>query len=355
MGRNAEQAAKEAAANANSRSGGAFTATAHPLPAGAGWRISFTGNCNNGDLAVLNRVPAITGCVGAFCNEEEPEDPDIPPPGGGGGENPPPPVPATPTPPSSPALAPPPSGSPSPDPGSGSPAPSPNNPPTVSNPSASIRVGSTVPCTTNVYTTWTFSDAEDGSVQTGYHIQIDNNGTFGSPEYDSGSVTSSTKELHIPVGNQIAFNATYFWRLRARDSAGLWSNWQNGNSFATPLHARPTVGFSWSPQNPIQEQAVQFTDESTAAGGATIAEWSWTFNGGTPSLSTLKNPTTSFSSAGSKSVALSVTDSDNYSCSLQQSVTVVQSLPDVDEVPPSNIVGGLRSVGKHILAVIAGI
>ena len=192
----------------------------------------------------------------------------------------------------------------------------------------------TAPCTANIHFTWSFSDPEDGSTQTGYQLQVATNPGFGNPVFDSGSVTSSAKERYVGVGNPLSFNTNYYWRIRVRDSGGTWSSYANGVQFTTPEHAAPVVDFSWTPQNPSENEAIQFTDESSALGGATITGWNWSFTGGSPSSSSSQNPSTVFSGGGTKDATLTATDSDSFSCSLTQSVSVQLPLPDIDEVPP---------------------
>ncbi|MEX2008197.1 MAG: CARDB domain-containing protein, partial [Candidatus Spechtbacterales bacterium] len=216
-------------------------------------------------------------------------------------------------------------------------------PPEVVNPNRSIDVSRVVPCTTRVHFMWSFSDVQDGTTQTGYQLQIDNNSGFPSINYDTGSVTSSAKERYVTVGSQINFNTTYYWRIRVRDSGGLWSSYVSGSSFATPQHALPNTGFSWSPSQPVSGSEVQFSDKSTANGGAAITSWNWTFANASPAASSNQNPATTFVSAGSHSVTLEATDSDGLSCTLTQNVAIGFAFPEIDEVPPISSVGSSMS------------
>ena len=57
-------------------------------------------------------------------------------------------------------------------------------------------------------------------------------------------------------------------------------------------------------------QSISFTDNSFG----TIASWSWTFEGATPSTSTAQNPTNiNYSTAGDYDVTLTITDAEGYS------------------------------------------
>jgi len=77
--------------------------------------------------------------------------------------------------------------------------------------------------------------------------------------------------------------------------------------------------FTYSPTNPTAGTQIQFTDKSTGS----ITSWSWQFgDGGTSSQ---KNPTKTYSTAGSYNVKLTISDGTT-SNSMTQTVTVVASL-----------------------------
>ncbi len=69
---------------------------------------------------------------------------------------------------------------------------------------------------------------------------------------------------------------------------------------------QPTAGFTFNPASPRVGQNVMFTD--TSRGGSGINQWSWNFGDG--ATSTERNPIHSYSSLGSKTVTLTVTDSN---------------------------------------------
>ena len=71
----------------------------------------------------------------------------------------------------------------------------------------------------------------------------------------------------------------------------------------------PTASFTADQTNITASNAVQFTDTSTS-GSATITNWNWVFEGGTPSTSTSQNPSITYNTSGSFDVTLSVTSSD---------------------------------------------
>ena len=81
----------------------------------------------------------------------------------------------------------------------------------------------------------------------------------------------------------------------------------------------PTADFSYSPANPILGETVDFTDQSSDPGGA-IDEWSWNFGDG--NTSTVQNPSHQYSSEGTYTVTLTVTDNDGNTDSISNQVTV---------------------------------
>ncbi|OGZ61287.1 MAG: hypothetical protein A2932_02100 [Candidatus Spechtbacteria bacterium RIFCSPLOWO2_01_FULL_46_10] len=197
---------------------------------------------------------------------------------------------------------------------------------------------------------WSFLDVEDGSSQTAYELQVDNNPAYGSLEFNSGVITSSATTRLVTVStapgvNQLAFNTQYYWRVRVRDSQGEWSNYANGTVFTTPLHPYPQVNFSWSPSNPTEGEPAQFTDQTRFFGAPQA--WSWSisgaqYTGGTSSSS--QNPQVEFSGDGQKQAALAATDislasdpnSGTGQCSTSKAVNIQERLPEFEEVPPTS-------------------
>ena len=53
-----------------------------------------------------------------------------------------------------------------------------------------------------------------------YQIQVDNNADFSSPEIDATSLKNKYKPATMPFGD-------FYWRVRARDGAGVWGEWSN--------------------------------------------------------------------------------------------------------------------------------
>jgi hypothetical protein len=180
---------------------------------------------------------------------------------------------------------------------------------------------------------WQFNDP-DGDTQSAYQVQVDNNATFISPEDDSGKVFSSSQNYATPLG-KLSYNTTYYWRVMVWDSKGAPSSWISGPSFTTPLHAYPNVDFSWIPLNPSVGETVQFTDQSSCFDSDNQCNsWAWTFQDGNPSSSPQQNATTTFNSAGPKTVTLKVTDSDGFNCQNSKTVNAKPPLPKWKEIAP---------------------
>jgi len=86
------------------------------------------------------------------------------------------------------------------------------------------------------------------------------------------------------------------------------------------LHAN----FTYTPENPTTNDVIQFTDTSTDSDG-TIVSWSWNFGDG--NISTMQNPTHQYFTAGTYNVTLMITDNDNASNSLVQTIIIAEARP----------------------------
>lgn len=102
----------------------------------------------------------------------------------------------------------------------------------------------------------------------------------------------------------------------------------------------PIANFTSDKQYICPTMTVNFTDLSSFA----PTSWSWTFQGGTPATSTLQNPSISYATAGTYSVALSATNANGTSVmtkTLYITVSGVNNLPLVEgftstTFPPAN-------------------
>jgi hypothetical protein len=190
---------------------------------------------------------------------------------------------------------------------------------------------------------WKFSDAQNCLPQSAYRIQIDDNSDFSSPLVDTGKVNSQSESFWLqPPYPLLEWNKTYYWRLKVWNSKGHESDWILGPQFKTPSHPYPIPDFNFKPEKPTVNQVVQFFDQSqcfdtpgtTTCSVSTGDSFFWIFEKGNPSSSTNQNPTTTFSSVGTFSVTLKVTDSSGYSCTTSKSLQTTYPLPFWREIPP---------------------
>jgi len=72
--------------------------------------------------------------------------------------------------------------------------------------------------------------------------------------------------------------------------------------------AKPTADFDYSPATPDVGDVITFEDKSSAVAPATIETWAWDF--GDDSTSTLQDPTHTYTTMGTYTVSLTVTDSN---------------------------------------------
>lgn len=200
---------------------------------------------------------------------------------------------------------------------------------------------------------WSDYAALDGSTQQAFEIQVSDNDPF----FDPGNLVIDYSTDNPPpaypvdgslytvgLDEQLEYNKVYYWRVRVQSSAGDWSEYGitgpggESNCFATPLHAPPVCAFNMIPTPPILEQPTQFTDESITYGGSVVAEWDWDFGDGNTwtgsDILVHQDPEHTYSTQEPITVSLTITDSDGYSCSIQESTSVTLSLPEIKRVTP---------------------
>lgn len=113
----------------------------------------------------------------------------------------------------------------------------------------------------------------------------------------------------------------------------------NINISGTLSSLPPTASFSYAATNPCAGQNVVFSDMSTMSPTA----WSWTLTGATPSVSSVKNPTVSYASAGTYTVTLISTNAFGSSAPVSQVITV-NPLPTVAATSASAAICAGQSV-----------
>lgn len=117
---------------------------------------------------------------------------------------------------------------------------------------------------------------------------------------------------------------TYFWRVRAANTTypGV-SDASPCRTFKVTTTPAPVASFTWTPQAPKAGDNVSFTDTST--GNPT----SWTWNFGDNQTSTARNPSHIYTTAGTYTVTLTVTNSGGSNTTSRQ-INVSVAPPTVD-------------------------
>lgn len=190
---------------------------------------------------------------------------------------------------------------------------------------------------------WSNYVALDSSSQAAFQLQVDDDPLFGSPVVDE-TINSTASNYAIGLG-ELTYNVAYYWRVRVQSSNGDWSEWgttgtlgTETNCFRTPIHPAPVCDFTMSPATPALGVETQFTDTTQLFGGASVAQWSWTFGDGQSLIGSNplvhKNPKHTYNSVGNVTVILAITDSDGYSCSESRPMSVQQVLPEFERVIP---------------------
>jgi hypothetical protein len=90
---------------------------------------------------------------------------------------------------------------------------------TLSSPVNNSRISDNTPSFT-----WVFEDPDLDS-QAGYTVQIGDDPLFGSINYTSGDIFSPLENW---ISKSPITDGTWYWRVRAMDEYGLWSDWSEG-------------------------------------------------------------------------------------------------------------------------------
>ena len=178
---------------------------------------------------------------------------------------------------------------------------------------------------------WDFLD-DNGDTQYAYQVVITDQGT-GSVVKDTGKVVSSSGSYNVLLGT-LDFNKTYDWNVTVWESdLERLSAQADGQSFTTIKHAAPALSFSMAPARPSKDEEVTLTDTTTTSGGATKTAWDWDFSNvdGVTLLGPTDEPTVllTFTTSGAKNGILSVTDSDDLTCTKDSNSNSGDNLPNI--------------------------
>ena len=169
----------------------------------------------------------------------------------------------------------------------------------------------------------------------------------GSEWIEWGSLENKTNGTYSfnPPGD-FAYNTTYTHRASASDG-NLSSNSETWTFTTAPQNTTPnqppTAAFTYS----INDLTVTFTDGSTDSDG-TIASWNWSFGDG--QYSTTQNPQHTYSSYGTYSVNLTVTDNDGATNTVSESITLATGGGDTVS---SDINTWYLIIGIMVFAIVA--
>ena len=126
--------------------------------------------------------------------------------------------------------------------------------------------------------------------------------------------------------------------LAFRNLAGYGNNLyvDNINISGTAVPTAPTASFTSTPSSTsCTGQTVQYT--STSTGSPTT--YSWTFAGGTPSTSTIQNPTVTYSTAGTYNVVLTASNAAGSNTSTQNNYITINQTPSISGTTPGSRCG----------------
>lgn len=192
---------------------------------------------------------------------------------------------------------------------------------------------------------WEYFD-RDNDVQDRYEIHVSEDPNFPSADRFERIATSEVAGYTLDPThdatwqNQLDWNTTYYWRVRAHDG-NFWSDdWQEDSFVVNRTHPSPLVAFSHSPEQISVGEVVTFYDEddenSSQVYDASTPLYTWTFAGGDPGsiVTSSSTVTTTFEQQGNFLTNLEVTDGAGYSCSLEKTLDIKVPLPDWREVTP---------------------
>ncbi len=167
--------------------------------------------------------------------------------------------------------------------------------------------------------------ADITTVNKGGSVQF-TDASSGSPTSWSWTFAGGTPSTSAAQNPSVTYNTvgTYTVELTATNTAG--SDTETKTAFITVIDP-PVADFTADNTNINEGDAVQFTDASTG----TPTSWSWTFTGGTPATSTAQNPSVTYSTAGTYTVALTATNADGSDTEIKTNyITVTGTSTEVE-------------------------
>jgi PKD repeat protein len=161
------------------------------------------------------------------------------------------------------------------------------------------------------------------SIDPGNPLRIEMDGS-GSSDADDDTMIFEWKVngQDIAVGDyadyKFPYNNIYELQLKVTDQWGAYST--DTKQIDVAGSAAQQIVFEYSPIKPVAGQSVQFGANNTYIPGSTIASYAWDF--GDSSSGTGVAPTHTYSSAGTYTVELSVTDSNSHIFTMTKDIVV---------------------------------
>ncbi|MCB9310503.1 MAG: PKD domain-containing protein [Lewinellaceae bacterium] len=139
------------------------------------------------------------------------------------------------------------------------------------------------------------------------------NGSLLSWNFGDGATSTSTNPTHT-----YASEGNYTVVLTAQNGCGTQTSTQQ-----VTAQLLPSASIQFSTNMGCTPSNIQFTAQNSPS----VTAWLWTFEGGTPSTSTLQNPTVTYSNPGTFDVTLTVTNSTGSTTVQQNDAIVIGTLP----------------------------
>lgn len=168
--------------------------------------------------------------------------------------------------------------------------------------------------------------ASNQSICTGECIDFTNTSSgspFTSTSWAFTGAQATTSTDNNPVGICYSNAGTFAVSLTVVNANGTDTETQTNYITVTTCSQPPVASFSANSQTICVGGSVTFTDLSTN----NPTSWSWTFAGGTPSVSTSQNPTIVYNTAGNYTVSLTATNAAGSNTSTQNAYITVVNCP----------------------------
>jgi len=190
---------------------------------------------------------------------------------------------------------------------------------------------------------WNFQDPNNDS-QSGYEIWVDANSSFSSVYKFNNLIEGYTLKgpnfsylLDLKDDKEkdwlekLSFGNKYYWKVRAKDQYGTWSEWSETRSFFLPSKPYPAVNINYLPKPSIYKKETKFYDYSMCPVSNaqfqpcknTGAEYLWVFGDGTTS-NKKGDLTHLYPKTGSYKFTLTIKDGVN-ACKITRTIGVINA------------------------------